>query len=168
MSTFYIKDGELYHWKYIKREKVNGKWRYYYKDDDVDKARDELNAARKKREFASKYRDEVIAYNSKQIKKNNEEHDAKYKDVVERDKNWPELFDKNKNYIESANKAKGYSQEAAEKLSAAESKYKSVKKKYDVSAGHKVADLLNSASDAIDKGKKYVTNLLSNKKKKKK
>ena len=24
---------DLTHWKYIKREKVNGKWRYYYKDD---------------------------------------------------------------------------------------------------------------------------------------
>lgn len=23
-------DGELYHWKYIKRERVNGKWRYTY------------------------------------------------------------------------------------------------------------------------------------------
>lgn len=24
---------ELTHWKYTKREKVNGKWRYYYDDD---------------------------------------------------------------------------------------------------------------------------------------
>lgn len=32
MSNDYIiiSDGELYHWKYIKREKVNGKWKYYY------------------------------------------------------------------------------------------------------------------------------------------
>ena len=30
---------ELYHWKYIKREKVDGKWRYTYKDDNVDKTR---------------------------------------------------------------------------------------------------------------------------------
>ena len=28
-----VSDDELYHYKYIKREKVNGKWRYYYKDD---------------------------------------------------------------------------------------------------------------------------------------
>lgn len=24
------------HWKYIKREKINGKWRYYYKNDRLD------------------------------------------------------------------------------------------------------------------------------------
>lgn len=29
-----VSDDELYHWKYIKREKVNGKWRYYYHEDD--------------------------------------------------------------------------------------------------------------------------------------
>lgn len=28
---------ELYHWKYIKREKVNGKWKYYY-DEDLNNA----------------------------------------------------------------------------------------------------------------------------------
>lgn len=27
-------DGELYHWKYTKREKVNGKWRYWYDDEE--------------------------------------------------------------------------------------------------------------------------------------
>jgi hypothetical protein len=25
---------ELYHWKYIRRERVNGKWRYYYAKDE--------------------------------------------------------------------------------------------------------------------------------------
>lgn len=31
--------GDICHWKYIKREKVNGKWRYYY---DTDKLKDDL------------------------------------------------------------------------------------------------------------------------------
>lgn len=26
---------ELYHWKYLRKEKVNGKWRYYYEEDDA-------------------------------------------------------------------------------------------------------------------------------------
>ena len=31
MSNYIYKDGELYHaHKYIKKKKVNGKWRYYY------------------------------------------------------------------------------------------------------------------------------------------
>lgn len=25
---------ELYHWKYLRKEKINGKWRYYYEEDD--------------------------------------------------------------------------------------------------------------------------------------
>lgn len=28
---------DLTHWKYIKREKVNGKWRYYYDDSELRK-----------------------------------------------------------------------------------------------------------------------------------
>ena len=33
MSEYIVSDEELYHWKYIKRERVNGKWRYYYEKD---------------------------------------------------------------------------------------------------------------------------------------
>ena len=49
-----IPDDELYHWKYIKKKKVNGKWRYYYdiKDalgyderDSYKKAKKDLGAA---------------------------------------------------------------------------------------------------------------------------
>lgn len=29
-KTKVLRDDELMHWKYIKREKINGKWRYYY------------------------------------------------------------------------------------------------------------------------------------------
>lgn len=32
------KDDELYHWKYVRKEKLpNGKWKYYYKTSAVDK-----------------------------------------------------------------------------------------------------------------------------------
>ena len=30
-----LNDDELMHWKYIKKEKVNGKWRYYYNVGDA-------------------------------------------------------------------------------------------------------------------------------------
>lgn len=35
-KTLYAIDssGELRHWKYLRRERVNGKWRYYYADSD--------------------------------------------------------------------------------------------------------------------------------------
>jgi Mg-chelatase subunit ChlI len=32
-----IPDDTLMHWKYIKREKVNGKWKYYYSMDELKK-----------------------------------------------------------------------------------------------------------------------------------
>lgn len=34
MSYYAIdsKTGELKHWKYIKKKRVNGKWRYWYED----------------------------------------------------------------------------------------------------------------------------------------
>lgn len=38
-------DDELQHYKYIKREKVNGKWRYYYDQAEIDAAKAKLNAA---------------------------------------------------------------------------------------------------------------------------
>ena len=37
----------LKHWKYVKREKVNGKWRYYY--DNAEKAKDQYYQAVKDR-----------------------------------------------------------------------------------------------------------------------
>lgn len=43
---------ELQHWKYIKREKVNGKWRYYY-DVGENERREAGNALSKVRDAAS-------------------------------------------------------------------------------------------------------------------
>lgn len=37
---------ELYHWKYIKKKKVNGKWRYYY---DKEQLKDDLGFDERKR-----------------------------------------------------------------------------------------------------------------------
>ena len=45
-----LKSDELYHWKYIRRERVNGKWRYYYEKND-DKL--ELNYVQKKEQNGS-------------------------------------------------------------------------------------------------------------------
>lgn len=33
MTNSEIRDDELFHWKYLRRERVNGKWRYYYEKD---------------------------------------------------------------------------------------------------------------------------------------
>lgn len=69
MSDYIITNGELHstdelmHWKYIKRERVNGKWRYYYdegsiKNDIKDKLgydeRERMNAAKKQYDTTKK------------------------------------------------------------------------------------------------------------------
>ena len=44
------KDDELYHWKYIKKTKVNGKWRYYYDEMKKDlgvNVKDKLDMTKK-------------------------------------------------------------------------------------------------------------------------
>lgn len=44
------KDNELYHWKYIKKTKVNGKWRYYYDEMKKDlgvNVKDKLDMTKK-------------------------------------------------------------------------------------------------------------------------
>lgn len=50
-------DKELMHWKYTKREKVNGEWRYWYDDDDEQAALDELNGLIV--QITGRYRQEV-------------------------------------------------------------------------------------------------------------
>lgn len=34
------------HWKYVKKERVNGKWRYYYSDAEYEKAKSKYNKAK--------------------------------------------------------------------------------------------------------------------------
>lgn len=37
----------IYHWKYIKRERKNGRWVYYYNDEDMNKAQADARSAKK-------------------------------------------------------------------------------------------------------------------------
>lgn len=37
---------DILHWKYIKRERVNGKWRYYYHDPEYQSALNNYNSAK--------------------------------------------------------------------------------------------------------------------------
>lgn len=47
VSYIDLDEKEFCHWKYIKRVKLpNGKWRYYYEDDELDAKAQTLNRAR--------------------------------------------------------------------------------------------------------------------------
>ena len=43
---YYISDTELYHWKYIKKERRNGKWVYYYDESELKTKETNMNRAK--------------------------------------------------------------------------------------------------------------------------
>ena len=55
---------DLTHWKYIKREKVNGKWRYSYDKENIDKAVNyaKQEATREAQNLAYNAANEVLKY----------------------------------------------------------------------------------------------------------
>lgn len=64
-----IKDDELMHWKYIKREKVNGKWRYWYDADSLKKDVKSLvnNVTKKTRKIVNSGKKSVGKYRTKSL-----------------------------------------------------------------------------------------------------
>lgn len=145
MSNYIISpDGKLYHtdddylqhWKYIKREKVNGKWRYYYHDD--------------------KYEDAKKIYEDSKAK--SDEKRAKSDSIKEHAKN-------NTNpRADSAlalaqNKAEKQAERAEAKTAKAQDKYNKAQEKYDKSLGLKIANGLNKSQskEKDDKKSDYVS-----------
>lgn len=55
---------DLTHWKYIKREKVNGKWRYTYNKENLDKAVNYVKqeASREAQNLAYNAANEILKY----------------------------------------------------------------------------------------------------------
>lgn len=47
-----VNDDELMHWKYVKKKRVNGKWRYYYDDSEYKNAKKEHDQAKLDHEVA--------------------------------------------------------------------------------------------------------------------
>lgn len=82
------------HWKYVKKERVNGKWRYYYADEEYENALKEYNRSKlalgeyedayrksnsKATELESRYKLSKAFKNDKKI-----QNDAYYKAKAER------------------------------------------------------------------------------------
>lgn len=151
--------------KYIKREWVNGKWRYFYKDDSVTEAEKKATQARDSADSAKKAYEAMKARNDRRIDELNKTHNEKYGDQAGNDENWPKIFDQTKPLMEATNKAYRSAVESYKKANQAELEYKVANKDYKISSGHKVADILNDASDLIDKSKDWVEKLLKKKKK---
>ena len=123
------------HFKYIKREKINGKWRYYYKDDKLDalaKSKDYEYDLYKRMDKATK----TSINNNHKGDKND---DIVWQNIKERQNIIDRYFKKNKEYKEEKNKS---------------DKRKTRYEKYLIKP-------LNKASDTIYKGKQKVGTLIS-------
>lgn len=124
---------DLTHWKYIKREKVNGKWRYYYKDDATGRdtyikkpttankinaaAGDAVSNARKK--IVSKAKD-VLGYDELERYKKAEQASKYANEKLKEQLEWEQYLNAK---IESTPKVKAEADKAAAKYEAAKKDY---------------------------------------------
>ena len=141
----------IQHWKYIKREWKNGKYRYYYKDDDFDAIAKKREQARldheEAKEHSQKMRKFVTYYTFQLDEKNG--GDKSKTDNDPHLQGW-----------------KDYAKKVSDEVSTTYKKYKDIDKTYqravkayNASAGHKIADILEKSEDKIRKGAKWVKNL---------
>ena len=130
-----LSDEELMHWKYIKREKKNGKWVYYYHDDDVKKAEAAYKKASLKRGSALDKYDTIVKNRPKDSSGD------------------PSYAQFEKDYAKKANTAMS-------DWAAAKQKYEKTVEKYNKSFGHTVASALNKASDKLNKAKNWLKSLI--------
>lgn len=171
------------HFKYIKREMVNGRWKYYYKDEAYDKANakfqnasDRYNAAENKKNSLNKAQKE--AYNKNQ--KNNsviEDYNNssisrvwKRKKMKKAEKSNEKLMNDQKKRQAEYNKASEDSDKAmSDAYSADWERYNAKKKdKTRKALAKKGVKVANAVSNASYKGKKAIQKQLNKFKKKKK
>lgn len=142
----------LKHWKYIKREWHNGKWRYWYKDTDYDDVKIERDRAKADYEHTKKHsraiRDFVTYYTFQLDEKNGGDKSKTDKDP----------------HLQSWKQSQ---KEAADEAAIAYRKYKSIDKTYqravkayNASPGHDVAEFLEKSEDNLRKAVKWVKNRL--------
>lgn len=132
------------HWKYIKREKKNGKWVYYYDQTDLNNARQNYNKAEINAMNSTAHKINArgdLRWAKKERNENRTYYDFKARDALERNHKY---FDKafgEKETIFNRKKLKGYkkkmneaSKEATKyekEVSKLDKNYKKAKDKYD-------------------------------------
>ena len=165
MSNYYAihktkKNDELIHWKYIKRVKKNGKWRYYYsmKDNELTKLQNQRKGLEDtyNRNFERWYQNRWNSDLRNATDATERENVNRwYKDRVIKDG----TKDVYSSYGHPGNYAK-YKVDTAKNREA--NRAKSIGGKVDkfmAKNGYKIAKSLNKAGDAIEKGKKKVLNM---------
>lgn len=153
-----VSDDELCHaaHKYIKRERVNGRYRYWYKkaESEAYAARDNMNQAESEHAEAEKrLQDAIDAANEIWAKPDSEFDRSEYDAAMavayaEAEKEW-----------ETAN---AYANAKAE-FEKAMSNYNEAKDKYEKYLDEDAATFVSNSSDKIDRASTYVRDLFSKK-----
>ena len=177
------------HWKYIKREMVNGRWKYYYKDDAYDKANSKFKSATNKY-LTNQNKIDKILKDEKEVLNKNQYNNAlieRYnssgligkmalrKKTMAAAKSNKELKQKQQTAYKEYEKADKESKKALDEAKTAEkernkAKNKDKARKALAKGGIKVANAASEASyktkKSIAKGKKALSKALNKKKKK--
>lgn len=134
----------IYHWKYVKREKRNGKWVYYYSDPTYDKAKNTYNAVDKRLKSAES---KLVSANTH----NQKVHSNPNSTVEDKDRADIELQKVYKEY-ESITKSHAKAKKNWEKEQSKKTRGKAI--------ADRVIKIANKASDTHYRAKKIVNEIL--------
>lgn len=141
---------EMYHWKYIKKKKVNGKWRYYYDIDDA-LGYDEQTEMIRNREL---YKHAINDRNTRRIA-NEAYYEMLNKKVKKDPKTGKPIYTKEQQYrLKDKQAAMEYMNKYAYERG---KKYLQSKKAYDKT----VLGVIDNAKSKLNKGKKWLSKKLS-------
>lgn len=139
-----IYNNYLMHWKYIKREKVNGKYRYIYKDDEFDAAKQQVQAVQNEYSMLKKKVEDAEKKVNDSWKKV-EEARATGADYFDEKRHEAEInFD---NAARENIKAHDELYDKERHLDKVSNDYHSAYAKYRRSVGHDIADSLTKAAE---------------------
>ena len=150
MSKIYVavqrsgqKQNELTHWKYIKREKKNGKWRYYYDRDSLKAdVKDKLGYDERDRYEAAKKRHEDA------VEKTDNAYDTFRNEMVRKDRNPFEANSYSKHIYNMSTIAMNNLHKASSNERAALIELTNARNKYDKTPLSKIDKLTNKIEDA--------------------
>jgi hypothetical protein len=164
-----VSDDELMHWKYIKREKKNGKWVYYY-----DRSANELSSlkgqvANLEYERNNKYRSHISKLKAEDYARADKMDDPiQARENVTRWYSNESLRKHEREYFNNDGEGKYITQDIERAKTKIEKHSKTIAGKVDAymsKNGYKIAKYLNKASVKVDKAKTWLNSLFGKKNK---
>lgn len=147
----YVHSDELYHWKYVHKEKVNGKWRYYY---EIDKHKEDIKASVK----------DAMGYDEKaRLAVTKEGHDEYAQKKLDAEKKFDDAYNASKNGQPSDYNTllidKNRMRDSFNEYKNADGIYQQRKKSYETALAEYQKTPLSKIEKAAEKGKAFLRKL---------